>query len=261
MKPLELIPPAWRARLAKARVEEIRSGLGGASVFRVEGASGQKQFLKIAQGEEAKALRQEIERTSWLRSQGINVPEVLDVLTDVQITVLLMSAVSGVPADESLGTPSETIGLVGRAMAQLHAVPVELCPFDERLGVRLTRAKTDVVLGVVDPEHFDQRNRGISPAHLLARLTEGIPDSEDLVVVHGDATFANIILETSGTVGFIDCGRSGVADRYVDLSVIVWGIENNFGQEWIDSFFRAYGLGNTWDRLKVRYYADLYELF
>src|SRR5262249_26134105 len=117
MKPLELIPPAWCARLAKARVEEIRSGLGGASVFRVEGASGQKQFLKIAQGEEAKALHREIERTSWLRSQGINVPETLDVSADAHVTALLMSAVSGAPADESLGTPSETIGLVGCALA------------------------------------------------------------------------------------------------------------------------------------------------
>jgi aminoglycoside 3'-phosphotransferase-2 len=261
MKPLELIPPAWRARLAKARVEEIRSGLGGTSVFRVEGASGQKQFLKVAQGEEAKALRQEIERTSWLRSQGINVPEILDVSTDVQITALLMSTVGGGPADESLGTPRETIGLIARAMAQLHALPVELCPFDERLGIRLTRAETDIDRGVVDPGHFDDRNRGVSPAHLLAQLMDTIPDSEDLVVVHGDATFANIMLETSGTVGFVDCGHSGLADRYVDLSVIVWEIENNFGQEWIDSFFRAYGLGNTWDRSKLRYYANLYELF
>jgi aminoglycoside 3'-phosphotransferase-2 len=261
MGPLELIPPDWRARLAKAQVEEIRSGLGGASVFRVEDASGQKQFLKIAESEKAKALRQEIERASWLRSQGINVPEVLDALTDVNVTALLMSAMSGVPADESLGTPSETIGLLGRAMAQLHAVPIELCPFDERLSVRLTRAETDVDLGVVDPEQFDERNRGISPTHLLARLIDTIPDSEDLVVVHGDATFANIIIESSGVVGFIDLGRSGIADRYVDLSVIVLEIENNFGQKWIDRFFRAYGLGNTWDRVKVRYYADLYELF
>jgi aminoglycoside 3'-phosphotransferase II len=261
MKPLELILRAWRARLSKARVEEIRSGLSNASLFRVEGVSGEKQFLKIAQGDEAKALRQEIERTSWLRSQGINVPEILDVLTDAQMTALLMSAVNGIPADESLGTPSETISLVGRAMAQLHAVPVELCPFDERLGVRLTRAKTDVDLGVIDPEHFDERNRGVSPAHLLARLINTAPGYEDLVVVHGDATFANIILATSGPVGFVDCGRSGVADRYVDLSVIVWEIESNFGHEWVDSFFGAYGLGRTWDRLKVRYYADLYELF
>ena len=70
-------------------MEEIRSGLGGASVFRVEDASGQKQFLKIAQGEEeAKALHQEIERTSWLRSQGINVPEILDAIKDGKITAM-----------------------------------------------------------------------------------------------------------------------------------------------------------------------------
>ena len=81
------------------------------------------------------------------------------------------------------------------------------------------------------------------------------------MVVHGDATFANIILDSSGTVGFIDCGRSGVADRYVDLSVTAWEIETNFGQEWIESFFVAYGLGMRWDRRKVRYYADIYELF
>jgi len=261
MKALELLPPAWHARLAKGRIEEVRSGLGGASVFRVEDALGQKQFLKIAKGGEAKALRQEIERTSWLRSQGINVPEVLDALTDGKITALLMSAMSGVPADERIGTPSETIGLVGCAIAQLHAVPVEFCPFDERLNVRLTKAKSDIDLGAVDSGQFDERNQGISPTHLLARLIDTIPDSEDLVVVHGDATFANIVLDSSGKVGFIDCGRSGIADRYIDLSVIAREIENNFGQEWMDTFFIAYGLGRTWDRVKMRYYADLYELF
>ena len=62
MKTLEFIPAAWRPELSKAQVEEIRSGLGGASVFRVESASGQKRFLKIAEGEEGKALLQEIER-------------------------------------------------------------------------------------------------------------------------------------------------------------------------------------------------------
>jgi aminoglycoside 3'-phosphotransferase-2 len=243
-------------------VEEIRSGLGGASVFRVEDASGQKRFLKIAQGEEeAKALHQEIERTSWLRSQGINVPEILDAIIDGKITALLMSAVGGFPAEESPGSPSETINVVASAMAQLHTIPIEICPFDERLRVRLARAKTDIDLGIVHPEEFDERNRGVSPTHLLAQLIETIPNSEDLVVVHGDATFANIILDPSGTVGFIDCGRSGVADRYVDLSIVAWEIENNFGQKWIENFFRAYGLVKRWDRWKVRYYADLYELF
>jgi aminoglycoside 3'-phosphotransferase-2 len=261
MKPLELIPAAWRARLAKTRVEEIRSGMGGASVFRVESASGQRQFLKIAEGEEARALREEIERTSWLRSQGINVPEILDTLVDVQMTALLMSAVNGVPLEERPGSPTETIGSLGRAMAHLHAVPVELCPFNERVSVRLSRAKMDIDRGVIDPQEFDEHNRGTSPARLLTRLIETTPDLEDLVVVHGDATFANIMLDSFGTVGFIDCGRSGVADRYVDLSVMAWEIKNNFGQEWIDRFFRAYGLGETWDRGKVRYYADLYELF
>src|SRR5215475_2050139 len=229
MSLLEL-PVTWRARFAKSRVEEIRSGLSGASVFRIQDASGQKQFLKIVQGEEAKALRSEIERTSWLFSQGINVPKILDAIIDGPIGALLMSAMDGFPVDDSLGLPSETISLVGRAMAQLHAAPVEICPFDERLSVRLARAKTDIDLGVVDAGEFDERNRGVSPAHLLAQLIETKPDSEDLVVVHGDATFANIILDSSGTVGFIDCGRSGVADRYVDLSVTAWEIENNFGQ-------------------------------
>jgi aminoglycoside 3'-phosphotransferase-2 len=235
--------------------------MGGASVFRVERASGQTQFLKIAEGEQGKALRQEIERTAWLRSHGINVPKILNTIIDGQRTALLMSAVTGVPAEEKQGPPNETIDSIGRAMAHLHAVPVELCPFDERLTVRLMKAEIDVGRGGIDPDDFDERNRGVSPGDLLTRLVETAPDFEDLVVVHGDATFANIIVDSSDQVGFIDCGRCGVADRYVDLSVIAWEIENNFGQEWIDRFFRAYGLAERYDRNKLRYYSDLYEFF
>jgi aminoglycoside 3'-phosphotransferase-2 len=144
----------------------------------------------------------------------------------------------------------------------LHALPIEACPFDERVSIRLARAQADIATGQIDPGRFDERNLGQSPIRLFNHLLATVPNSEDLVVVHGDATFTNILVNSDGKVGFVDCGHCGKADRYTDLAVVVSDIDDRFGQEWIEPFFRAYGLGfDQWDRSKVRFFSDLYELF
>jgi hypothetical protein len=74
MGSLDLLPESWRSELSGASVEPLRSGSGGASVFRVGGISGATQFLKIAAGEHVvEDLRQEIERTTWLASHQFGI--------------------------------------------------------------------------------------------------------------------------------------------------------------------------------------------
>jgi aminoglycoside phosphotransferase len=61
-------------------------------------------------------------------------------------------------------------------------------------------------VGRIDPREFHERNLGLSPKQLFDRLLATAPSSEDIVVVHGDATFTNLLIDSTGTLGFIDCG-------------------------------------------------------
>ena len=103
------------------------------------------------------------------------------------------------------------------------------------------------------------RNRDITPGVLLERLRSALP-SEDVVVVHGDATLSNMIVGNDLSVGFIDCGHAGRADPYVDLALVTEGLAERFGPEMADCFMGAYGRAAL-DERKAGYFLDLYELF
>lgn len=257
--PRQLLPPEAWEELAKAEFQPLATGLSEAAVFRVTAGGRQPRYLKIARDEAAAGLRQEIARTAWLAHRHVRVPEILRIEDKAAETILLMEAVPGFPAHESPLATAELVAALARALARLHALPVAECPFDESIAMRLSRASAAIATGDVDPDAFDPRNRGTDPADLLAHLAFNRP-AEDIVVVHGDATLSNIIVDSDGTVGFVDCGNVGRADRYTDLAVLYADISDHYGAEAAHRFSRIYS-PDGWDADKARFFSDLYELF
>ena len=249
------LPGAWRPTLSHARIELIETGMSDASVFRL----GSSHYLKIAQDAAAHDLREEIERTAWLGQQGVRVAQVVRVHDAGDFVAVLSEALAGSSADETDLSPEMVVPALARALSALHAVPIVRCPFDESIAVRLGRAGTLVENGKVDPRTFAVRNRDITPGVLLERLRSALP-SEDVVVVHGDATLSNMIVGNDLSVGFIDCGHAGRADPYVDLALVTEGLAERFGPEMADCFMGAYGRAAL-DERKAGYFLDLYELF
>ena len=242
----------------QVRLARVRGGMSGATVLRVSGPAQPLRYVKIARRHYAASLRDEIARTRWLTACGIAVPHILQVDDQSDCVAMLMDAAPGLPIDDSPLPPPHIAAALGAALAALHALPAADCPFDETLATRLARATAAVAEGDIDGDDFDDRNSGVAPDALLARLGAAAP-AEDIVVVHGDATLDNVMIDDRGRVSFIDCGNAGRGDRYLDLAVMASGIAENFGAAATKEFARAYG--GTWDDAKARYYLDLYELF
>jgi aminoglycoside 3'-phosphotransferase-2 len=242
-----------------ARFEPVASGMSGATVIRVVQPGRSDRFAKIADAATADALRNEVTRTAWLWARGITVPRVLRVNEQLGGYAVLMDAVPGTSADISSLPVPQLVGALAKALAALHRLPPDDCPFDETLSTRLSRAVAAVAAGEIDIAEFEPRNRDIAPEMLLARLTAQ-QRAEDIVVVHGDATLSNLIVDTDGNVGFIDCGNAGRGDRYIDLALLAADIEGHYGADARRDFIATYGEGN-WDVAKSSYYLDLYELF
>jgi aminoglycoside 3'-phosphotransferase II len=241
--------------LSRARIEQIETGMSDASVFRL----GASRYLKIAQGAAARDLREEVERTAWLGQKGVRVAPALRVHDAGDVVAVLSEALAGSSADETGLSPEVVVPALARALSALHAVPAAHCPFDESIAVRLGRAGTLVENGEVDPRAFAPRNREVAPGALLERLRSAVP-SEDVVVVHGDATLSNMIVGNDVSVGFIDCGHAGRADPYTDLALVTEGLAERFGTAMADRFLGAYGSAPL-DERKAGYFLDLYELF
>ncbi len=224
------------ADAATAVLELVTGGMSGATVFRARRQGRASRYLKIACDDDATdALRAEIARTAWLGERGIAVTNILHVLDRGGRAAMLTAAMPGVPADISPLPTSRLIAALAKAMAALHALPPALCPFDETLAVRLARARRAVDSGDIDIADFEPHNRAIGPAGLLRRL-RAAPPPENIVVVHGDATLSNIMVDDDGTTGFIDCGNSGRADRYTDIAVLHADLQAHWSADAAEQF-------------------------
>lgn len=258
---ISLLPIDWREWLVGKGIVPVTTGMSGAAVFHVATGSATGHYLKIGTGAFAELVRREIERTQWLASVGVRVPEVTARLLKSDLAAALMTHL-GSRTGEQIDAKGwqAPIRQIGRALARLHSVPTATCPFDETLHVRLARAEKAVRSGAIDPAHFDDRNRAVAPSALYDRLAARVPEREDRVVTHGDATLSNVIFGNDGQVGFVDCGNAGIADRYVDLALLVAGLEELFGPESRSVFTQGYGR-LPWDAQKAEFYLDFYELF
>ncbi|PKV80728.1 phosphotransferase [Nocardia fluminea] len=189
-------------------------------------------------------------RLTWLRDNGIAVPEVVAFAEDV----LVLADAGGSLAGQT--DPAEAGAQMGRALRSLHDLPVPNCPFTGGLDDTLARARRHVVEGFVDTTDFDDDHRGLSPAAILERLRERRPAVEDLVVTHGDFTPGNVL--TGGVL--IDVAALGPGDRYRDLALAERDLSGDFGATAVAAFYAAYGLAEP-DRAKLDYYRLLDELF
>lgn len=258
---VRLLPPRFRAAL-RGHAATPAPGMGGASVFRVSRPAGDCHYLKVACGPEAAALADEIARTAWLSSRGIRVPRFVLTATTGMVTAGLMTAVPGCQPAPGEHDGAAAVHAIGRGLARLHAVPAADCPFDEMPATRLRRARHDIDRGLIDAGGFDDRNASVTPAALYRRLAGAVPATAaaDVVVVHGDATLANMLIGPDGELGLIDCGRAGRSDRYVDLAVVEMEVSAAFGRAAARGLATAYRLG-AWDDRRAAFFRDLYELF
>jgi aminoglycoside 3'-phosphotransferase-2 len=256
---VQLLSPDWRAALAGHAIEPA-PGMGGASVFRVSDPTGGCRYLKLACGPEAELFRQEIARTGWLSAHHVRVPEFLMNVCTERVTAVLMTAVPGRHLSPRAGDLPAMLRTIGRGLARLHALSGADCPFDEMPRTRLQRAREAIDRNLIDAGAFDDRHAGITPAMLYRRLADAVPACEDIVVVHGDATLANMLIGPDGELGFIDCGHAGRSDRYLDLAVVEAELRAGFGHDAAQRFIAAYGL-RDWDDRKAAFFRDLYELF
>ncbi len=258
---LAALPQSWRRKLDGFRFQSVKQGMSEAQIFRLRGSpASQTLYLKAVRPDALADLHSEVERTRWLSERSVRVPEILDVFDDGRFGVALMTALPGAHPHETVMPVAAIVAHLARGLRSLHAIAAADCPFDETMAARLARARTAIAEGNVDPDEFDARNLGCSALEIYETLARDAPRiAQDIVLVHGDATFDNLLIDGDGNLGFIDCGHAGRGDRYLDLEAVTSDIDGHFGPQWIEPFARYYGI--TLDAAKLRFFDDLYEFF
>jgi aminoglycoside phosphotransferase len=126
---------------------------------------------------------------------------------------------------------------------------------------RLALAARRLGAGLVDPREFEPIHSRYEPETLYEHLlTMRPPGPEDPVVVHGDPSLDNTILAGDRVSGYVDLGRAGVSDRYLDLAIVSRELATRVSPHALGPFFAAYGLDAP-DVRKVDFYLLLDEFF
>lgn len=250
------LPLSLRPLLETTTWQPITTGASGARVFRLH-TGDTVRYLKIAPD-----LHAEEERLRWLQGR-VPVPQVLHSARHEGRHFLLLSALPGLmPFHDALPwSPEERMRAMAQAARRFHALPVDECPFPRGLDWALAQARDNMLSGRVAEDDFDAHRKGRRASDLFQELLAARPHDEDFVVVHGDLYPVNVLVhpQTHALLGYVDVGRVGVADRYVDLALIANAIRWHYGTDYWALFFEVYGV--PLDREKIDYYALLDEFF
>lgn len=145
-------------------------------------------------------------------------------------------------------------------LIRLHALPVDDCPFDSSVAAWLPVARQLVTDGLVDTADFDPDHQGWSASAVLAKVEALAGQARGRVIVHGDYSLGNLMLDDDGRVsGCIDVGRMGVGDPYRDIA-IGWRDLGGFGAYAQEAFVAALGLRGLDDQ-RLELHRALDELF
>lgn len=237
-------------------------GESGATIHRLKAKGRPGLYLKQGRNRVASDIVDEFARLVWL-GPHCPVPTVRHFGVAEDAAWLLTDAVPGVSAYRWLGdNPGrQEAAIAGMAdfLRALHALPVQDCPFDASLSVRMAAARRNVDAGIVDCDDFDEARAGWSAEQVWQRLVELAPATGTSVVTHGDFSLDNIFIDDAGVVvGIIDVGRAGLADPYQDLAILSYCL-GEFDPALPGLLFDAYGVAADTDRIDLHLCLD--ELF
>ena len=167
---------------------------------------------------------------SWLEDK-LPVPKILCKHKENGINYLLMSKIIGAMScsTEILENPEMLVKLLAEGLKMLWSVDIADCPYSSSV--------------------------------------ENKPD-EEFVFSHGDYCLPNIFIKGNSISGFIDLGRSGVADKYQDIALCYRSLQHNYNGKYggkvyknfnAELLFDELGILSDWD--KIKYYTLLDELF
>lgn len=260
------LPEKIRTLIPEETYRLDETGMSGSSVLLFR-----DRVLKIQK--RSRESENERRMMAWLQDR-LPVPRMLAWEEKGDTIYLMMSRLPGdmVCGEAYREDPAGQARLMAEGLKRLWNVDLSGCPGDWRLEHKLAQAGEAVRNGRVNLDNVQPDTFGEGgfkdPAALLQWLWDNRP-REELVLSHGDYCCPNVFQHEGRLCGYIDLGRTGIADKWCDIALCYRDLSNDFGglyyggraHEGYDDMllFRELCLEPDWE--KIRYYILLDELF
>lgn len=206
------------------------------------------------------SVLREARLVEWV-STYLNVPDLVLVAQSTEGEFMITRRVPGEPLYRRIDMKQPVVHLFGEALRQLRAVPIDNCPFNAGAALRL-RELAYLIRNDLCAEEYDLNQwpgLGLhTPQDLLAHLQATIP-AEELTFAHGDLGDSNIFVTADDELYFIDLGRAGLADRWMDVAFIHRNLRVEVSAEAAADFLNT--LDEADKPAKRAFYEQLDELF
>lgn len=209
----------------------------------------------------------------WLDGK-LPVPKVIAFAKENGYNYLLMSRLEGEMSclERNLQSIEETVIAIADGLKMLWSVDIGNCPYINNLDVKLKAAKYNIENDLVDMDDFNEDTLGEGGFKDVDELYDFLLNNrpeEDLVFSHGDYCLPNIFIKGGEVSGFLDLGKTGIADRWQDIALCVRslkynichfrGLSENDYQKYKALLYSRLGIKEN--EQKLRYYILLDELF
>lgn len=187
----------------------------------------------------AGSLKKEALLDAYFHKKGLSAP-VIDYFTEGGRDFLVTERVTGEDATDAQYTcePKRLAAKMGELLRELHEMPCEDCPVQDRMSDYFATAKENYEKGEFDLSFGSFKSA--EEAYKVALEGKKILKSDTLI--HGDFCLPNFLLDKWHFSGYIDLGNGGVGDRHIDLFWGAWTLNFNLKTDaFRDLFFDAYG--------------------
>lgn len=251
--------PLWRDPVGESPCRVYRFDKGGAGFFL-------KLCPKPYVATTYSALR-EARVLDWLAGASrLRVPELVLAVGAAEGECLITRELPGRPLSALMGSqPAAAEAVLAEALRQLQAVPLRDCPFDSGLDMRLAELGLLIERGLCADDAellgYPGLPANAAPAAVLDHLARTRPAQEDWVFSHGDLCDANIFVDEREQLHFLDLGRGGRADRWLDIAFAVRALRDDLDEGEAAAQRLLQGLGRPDQAERRRYFELLDELF
>lgn len=253
----EIIPDDLNKLLLDATFEAIEIGCSDTSVYRVK-TQNDTWYLKI--GKDTNLIK-EHNALVWLAGKLL-VPKVIYYQEANGYQYLLTEGIQG----EMIFEYKEHYGkdlameIIIQAFKDIRSVDISDCPFDVGIDYKLALVRDNLDKKLVNDDGLKAETLETygSAEGLYQYLFEN-KFYDEIIFSHGDTSLPNIFGLGDKLSGLIDVGECGKADAWFDLAICQKSILRNFGQDYVDLFYKK--LNIIPDEFKINYYLLLMELY